>query len=69
MSSEAEASLGAALQNLTIAWQELRGYWRDAKCLEFEERFLKELPSRTTQAATVIAEIDKILKKARNDCE
>jgi hypothetical protein len=68
MSSEAEATLAAALQNLNIAWQEVRGHWRDAKCLEFEERYLKELPSRTTQAATVIAELEKILKKAKNDC-
>ena len=68
MSSEAEASLAAALQNLKIAWEEVRVHWRDAKCLEFEERYLKELPSRTTQAATVIAEIEKILKKAKIDC-
>ena len=68
MSSEAEASLEAAMQNLTVAWQEVRGYWRDAKCLEFEERFLKELPSRTTQATTVIADIEKVLKKAKHDC-
>jgi hypothetical protein len=68
MSSEAEASLAAALQNLTIAWQEVRVHWRDAKCLEFEERYLRELPSRTTQAAAVMGEIEKILKKAKNDC-
>jgi hypothetical protein len=68
MSSEAEASLATALQNLNIAWQEVRGYWRDVKCAEFEERYLKELPSRTTQAATIIADIEKILKKVRNDC-
>ncbi|MGA3171090.1 MAG: hypothetical protein ABSE62_08745 [Chthoniobacteraceae bacterium] len=68
MSSEAQASLEAALQNLTLAWQEVRNHWRDAKAMEFEERYLKELPSRTTQAATVIAEIDKVLKKAKNDC-
>jgi hypothetical protein len=68
MSSEAEASLAAALQNLNVAWQEVQGHWRDAKRLEFEERYLKELPSRTTQAASVISEIEKVLKKARNDC-
>ena len=68
MSSEAEASLAAALQNLTVAWQEVRAHWRDAKCLEFEERYLKELPSRTAQAGTVMGEIEKILKKAKNDC-
>jgi hypothetical protein len=61
-------SLAAALQNLTVAWQEVRGYWRDTKCQQFEEKYLKELPSRTTQAATTMADIDKILKKARNDC-
>jgi len=69
MSSEAEASLAAALQNLNIAWQEVRGYWRDAKCAEFEERYLKDLPSRTTQASMLIADLEKILKKVRNDCE
>jgi hypothetical protein len=68
MSSEAEATLAAALQNLTVAWQEVRGYWRDAKCAEFEERYLRELPSRTTQATTVMSEIEKILKRAKNDC-
>jgi hypothetical protein len=68
MSSEAEASIAAALQNLSIAWQEVRGHWRDVKCAEFEERYLRELPSRTTQAASVIADIEKILKKVKNDC-
>jgi hypothetical protein len=68
MSSEAEANLEAALRNLRVAWQEVRTHWRDAKCGEFEERYLKELPSRTTQAAAVMSEIEKILKKARNDC-
>jgi len=68
MSSEAEASLAAALQNLNVAWQEVCGYWRDAKAMEFEERYLKELPSRTTQAGTVMGEIEKVLKKARNEC-
>ena len=51
--------------------------WRGRRCaaiggtrsaMEFEERYLKELPSRTTQAATVMAEIEKILKKAKHDC-
>jgi len=68
MSSEAEASLEAALKNLTVAWQEVRGYWRDAKCMEFEDRYLRELPSRTTQATTMIADIEKVLKKAKHDC-
>jgi hypothetical protein len=68
MSSEAESTLAAAMQNLNVAWQEVRGHWRDAKALEFEERYLRELPSRTTQAAAVMAEIEKLLKKARNDC-
>jgi hypothetical protein len=68
VSSEAEASLAAALQNLKIAWDDVRGHWRDAKCLEFEERYLKELPGRATQAATLMADIDKILKKVKHDC-
>jgi hypothetical protein len=68
MSSEAEASLAAALQNLRIAWDEVGGYWRDAKRLEFEERYLKELPTRTTQAATLMSDIEKVLKKVQHDC-
>lgn len=68
MSSEADATLSAALQNLHVAWQEVRGHWRDAKALEFEERFLKELPTRATQATSLMAEIDKIVKKVKHDC-
>ncbi len=68
MSSESEASLAAALQNLNIAWQEVCVHWRDAKRVEFEERYLRELPSRTNLAASVMADIDKILKKAKSDC-
>ena len=68
MSSEAEASLAAALQNLNIAWQEVCVHWGDTKRVEFQERYLKDLPSRTTQAAAVMSEVEKILKKARNDC-
>ena len=68
MSTEGGGTLAAALQNLTIAWQEVRAHWRDAKAQQFEDKFLKELPSRTTQAASVMADIEKIIKKARNDC-
>jgi len=68
VSSEAESTLAAALQNLNVAWQEVRGYWRDAKAVEFEERYLRELPSRTAQAAAVMADLEKVLKKARHDC-
>jgi hypothetical protein len=68
MSSEAEASLAAALQNLQVAWQDVRAHWRDAKALEFEETYLRELPSRVTQASTVMAEIDKVLKQVKHDC-
>ena len=65
MSSEGEASLAGALQNLTIAWEEVRGSWRDAKCAEFEEQYLKNLPSETRQAIVVMTEIDKLLQKAK----
>ena len=68
MSSEAASSLETALQNLNIAWQEVRGHWRDAKAMEFEERYLRELPSRATQAGSVIVELEKVLKKVKNDC-
>lgn len=68
MSSEGEASLAGALQNLSIAWEEVRGSWRDAKCAEFEEKYLKNLPSETRQAIVVMTEIDKLLQKAKNDC-
>jgi hypothetical protein len=68
MSSEAEASLAAALQNLQIAWQEVRGHWRDAKALEFGETYLRELPTRATQASAVMTEIEAVLKKVKHDC-
>ena len=67
MSAEAQATLGTVLQNVSAAWDEVRGHWRDAKCAEFEERYLKDLPGRTAEALNVIAEIDKLLKKVKSD--
>lgn len=68
MSSEAQATMATALQNLSVAWQEVRASWRDAKAVEFEERYLKGLPGEMAQAGTVMAEIEKLLQKAKHDC-
>jgi hypothetical protein len=64
---------GAALpeygKQLSIAWQNTREKWRDAKAAEFEKRFMEDLPGEMKRAASVIEELDKLLKKVRSDCE
>ena len=69
MSSEGiENSLHEAMKNLLIEWQNTRTYWRDVKCQEFEQKYLEPLPHQVARATLVIAEINALLRKARNDC-
>lgn len=63
------AQLVQAAKDLLLEWDLTRGKWQDAKGLEFEERFLSELPQHVSRAAESIEEIDALLRKIRSDCE
>ena len=44
------ASLGEAVKELSIKWQQTQTYWRDVKSQEFEKNYLDALPSYVARA-------------------
>lgn len=70
MSSRVSASqLVQAMKDFSLEWDQARQHWRDAKSLEFEKKYLAEIPHHIKQAAETIEEIDALLRKVRADCE
>jgi hypothetical protein len=63
------ANLVQAVKELRIEWERGGGYWRDAKRVEFEEKYLSQLPNDVSRASLVIKEIAAVLDKVRKDCE
>lgn len=63
------ARLVALTKELTERWQQTRESWRDAKALEFEERYIRELQSAVDSAANSIAQVESLLRRIRSDCE
>ena len=61
--------LAMLTQQLSQQWQETKDYWRDAKCQEFERKYMEELVAGVDMAVTVIEQLDKLLAKIRKDCE
>jgi hypothetical protein len=61
--------LAMLTQQLSQQWQETKDYWRDAKCQEFERKYMEELVAGVDTAVTVIEQLDKLLAKIRKDCE
>jgi hypothetical protein len=70
MSTKASAAaLAQASKDLSVAWQEAKAHWHDVKSIEFEQKYFEDLPNRITRTLSVMAEIDTLLGKVRNDCE
>ena len=70
MSTRVSASnLAQAVKDFSIAWQETKNSWRDLKAMEFERNYLEKLPTDVAQAASVMEEMDNLLRKVRSDCE
>ena len=70
MSARAGAvKLAKSTKQFMQSWQQVKNYWRDQKSREFEKQYLESLPDDINAAAKVIEEIDRILTKARRDCE
>jgi len=61
--------LSAITKELRAQWQDTRNYWKDAKSLEFEHRFMEELLASVDRTVTVIEQLDKLISKIRTDCE
>ncbi len=62
-------NLNEAVKELLAAWDATRAYWRDAKAVEFGERYIDSLPVDIAKALAAMGDIDKILKKIHTACE
>jgi hypothetical protein len=62
-------NLGQAIKDLQIEWQRTKEVWRDVKSLEFDRRYLEDLPMMVSQAHPLMEEIDALIRKVRQDCE
>ena len=70
MSARASAAnLAQAMKDLSREWEETGAFWRDVKSLEFERKYIEDIPDHVARAMGVMQEIDALLKKVRSDCE
>ena len=63
------ANLIQAMKDLTIEWQQTKAEWRDVKSVDFERKYLENLPTDVARAIEAMEEVDVLLKKVRRDCE
>lgn len=64
-----KSRLLAITKDLSVQWEQTKETWRDMKCREFEDKYLKDLFASVDAAARVLDELDKVLGKIRSDCE
>ena len=65
----AQIRLTALTKELLAEWANTKQYWRDAKCTEFEKRYLDELESAVTIACANLEPLERVLKQIHNDCD
>ena len=61
--------LSGITKELRAQWLDTKTYWKDAKSVEFERRYMEELLASVDRAVTVIEQLDKLITKIRKDCE
>jgi hypothetical protein len=61
--------LAGLTKELRAQWADTKNYWKDAKSLEFEHKYMEELFASVDRAVTVIDQLDKLVTKIRKDCE
>lgn len=70
MSLQSNRSRLAGLsKELNRAWLETQDQWRDQKRSDFEEAYMRPLFESIENAVIAMEDLDKILKKIRQDCE
>ncbi len=70
MSVKASAAvLSQGFKDLAMSWHQTRVVWRDGKALEFEEKYLSELPDLSSKVGVMIGELDLLMRKVKADCE
>ncbi len=68
-SSGSGARLTALTKQLQVQWQQTRQAWTDAKAVEFEQRFMRELETVANVTCAGIDNLEQVLRNLRNDCE
>jgi hypothetical protein len=63
------ARLMALTREWVVHWDDARTHWRDARAVEFEQRYVAELRAQVERAATVLEKLEQLLIRVRNDCE
>jgi uncharacterized protein YeaO (DUF488 family) len=61
--------LSGITKELRAQWQDTKNYWKDAKCQEFEHKYMEELLASVDRTVTVMEQLDKLVSKIRTDCE
>jgi hypothetical protein len=61
--------LMALTKELALKWEQAKESWRDAKSEEFERKYLGELMTSVNKAGEVVDQLNKVVTKARSDCE
>jgi hypothetical protein len=61
--------LSGLTRELWAQWQQTKDYWRDAKCREFESKYMEELLSTVDRTVAMIDQLDKLVTKVKKDCE
>ena len=70
MSLNADKSrLDSLTRELARHWAQTKDDWRDAKSLEFEQKFMEGLLTAVNVTIANIEKLDSVLAKVRNDCE
>ncbi|MBI3876069.1 MAG: hypothetical protein HY300_08975 [Verrucomicrobia bacterium] len=64
-----KARLAAVTKELSARWDETKEQWRDAKCDEFQHKYMDELFASVDTSLGVIEQLDKLAAKIRSDCE
>lgn len=67
--SGSRSRLVSITKELSLQWDNTKNYWKDAKSLEFEHRYLEELFIDMDKTVTVVEKLDELLKRVKNDCE
>ena len=63
------ARLTGLTKELRVQWLDTKSYWKDARSLEFERKYMEELFASVDRAVTVMEQLDKLMTKIRTDCE
>lgn len=67
--SGSKARLVGLSKELSLKWEDTKNYWRDAKAVEFERKYLQELFIGVDKTVAVVEKLDELLKKVKKDCE